>query len=344
MSGFHVENSFEFISALVHGWWARGANDGRLEDLARCGTVDNFLHQLQSWEILGSFDHEAVLHAFLLRQYRRLDRLSRLTGDAMHQYMESIKDELRNENIKLILNYRFFPERVGQAEDVLIPFPGTPNSRSQIYAMLEAPTTGQFARQLCRRHEDLPQLQQIIEQLERDHDIMRAENAIDNIGIAKTMDAAARIRGAAGESTRAIMCMMTDCTNAITLLRNASFYHLGHDAMEAAWLSGGQLINHRLWQTLSERATREEVLAALPEPLPSIMAASPGDSLAQLENRLNRHLLRQARRYFCDAGSPALAVAVYPVILQFETINLSRLYEGIRFSLPVETILEMLVA
>jgi vacuolar-type H+-ATPase subunit C/Vma6 len=345
MSNFSIDTPSEFINALVHGWWANGASGSRLEELARCGTVDNLLRQLQSLGIIeAGVSNDAVLHSLLVRQYRKLDRLAHLSDSTTQPFYAALKEALQNENIKMILNYRFFPERVGKASDMLIPFPNAPQSASQISAIVEAPTTDQFTMLLCRGNTALPQLRQIIKRLEEDHDIMRAENAIDNIGFAKTIAAVANLRGNARDAINELMRRMTDCANAITLLRNASFYHLEPKDMEAAWVEGGELIHHHLWQTLAAEHDRNAVLAALPAPLTSVMAAQNTDSVAVLENRLHRQILRQARRYFTDSTAPELAGIVYPIMLHFETINLSRVYEGIRFSLPVATIMEMVVA
>ncbi len=344
MSDFCIDTPSEFINALVHGWWANGASGSRLEELAHCGTLDNLLRQLHASGIIDSASGDAVLHRLLVRQYRKLDRLAHLADESTQPFYAALKEALHNENIKMILNYRFFPERVGNAGDMLIPFPDAPQNASQISAIVDAPTTDQFTQLLCRGNTALPQLRQIIKRLEEDHDIMRAENAIDNIGFAKTSAAVANLRGSARNAINELMRRMTDCTNAITLLRNASFYHLDADAMEGAWVEGGDLIHHHLWHHLAGLKDRNAVLAALPEVLTAVMAAQGSDSVAVLENRLHRQILRQARRYFTDSTNPELAGVVYPIMLHFETINLSRVYEGIRFSLPVATIMEMVVA
>lgn len=343
MSSFSIDTSAEFLSALLHGWWANGAHGGRLEELARSGTVEVLVHQLAACGLAGEVRPETVLAALALRKYSRLVRLGRLCSPAAGAFMAALRARMHYENVKLLLNYRFFPERVGAAEELVIPFPDAPHSRSEIHALLAAPTTAEFIRLMTRGGALFAPLRPVIEQLDRDHDIMRAGNAIDNIAFAATLSAASALPSSLRGAALDLVCMQIDGTNAITLLRNADFYHMDGETLAGAWIDGGRELSRHLRDALAGASDRRSVLAALPRRVAAAMAPQADDSIPVLENRLQRHCLRRARQYFCDAGSPELAVVAYPVLLHFETVNLGRICEGVRFSLPVEAICDMLV-
>ena len=337
-----MELGADFLFAHLHAWWSRSAQGARLDDLSRAATTENFLHLLQNMGIAVIDEADKVTAALLLRHYECLTQLERLCPAAARRYVLMQRMVLESDNLKALLNYRYFPERIGSYHDVLIKFPRAVADYDDVEGLLSAPSTSQFIGMLPLVVK-VPEVIAIIEQLDRDRNIMAAECALDNLAYQAEQASAEALPAGMRRVARELLTYEIDIINVMTLLRNANFYRMGHEELNVAWMNGGSRITHGLWARLADEKDAARVFAQLPSEFANVMRQHAGEELNQLENRLRSQLMRKARRYFYDAGNPDLALPAYTWMLRFETVNLGRIFEGIRFSLPARAIREMLI-
>ncbi|MCQ2396901.1 MAG: V-type ATPase subunit [Lentisphaeria bacterium] len=333
----------DYLYARVHGWWSRSAQGEILESLTRAATEENFFHQLQSFGVLSVTDTDRVLEQLVLRQYDRLGKLGAHLGGSWLKYMEALRNTLERENIKAILNYRFFPERESHLSDSLVHFPSNTIRENDFLALMDATTTEQFIR-LLPESRDKEEYARITLDLAKDKDIMRAECAVDALSFRREMEATRGLTGEMRTVLQDFQGRQADHTNIITLVRNANFYHLDAKKLSYAWVDGGKLLKREFFDHMAAASSVEAVIDALPVDYRSVLTEDTSRrGFGALENRLHCQLAQEARKTFYDAVNPLRSLAVYPLLLEQETVNLSRIYEGIRFSLPPRDIAAMMI-
>lgn len=335
----------DFLYARVHGWWSRSAHGEFLETLTRAATEENFFHLLQSRGVLAVTGPERVLEQLVLRHYDRLGQLGAKSDAAFQHYTAVLRETLERENYKTILNYRFFPERESHPAEALVRFPSRTVRESDLLTLLDATGTDQFIR-LLPQTSHREEIAKIVRQLDRDRDIMRAECAIDNLSYRSEIAAISGLSGETGSVLRFLRGRQIDHVNIITLLRNANFYRLDAQGLSYAWIDGGREVPRRLFDHLASAATPQAVIDALPATYHVLLRhglEGADKSLGALDNLLHCQLARAAREVFYDSANPRRALAAYPLLLEQETINLSRIYEGIRFNLPARDIAAMMI-
>lgn len=338
-----LETGVDFLYAHLHGWWAASAQGSRLEELSRAATPENFIVSLGRMGIASISDPEKVLDALLIRHHQRLRQLGRMVEPRVLAYLRSQQEAIEAENLKTLLNYRFFPERIGSYSDVLVRFPNAMTSYDNIETLLAATTTEQFIRALPPQMPHLDEVSRIVRTLDQDRNIMHAECSVDNLAFRHELEAAQHLPGAMRGVALELLTGEIDLTNLMTLLRNANFYHMPVDSLQLAWIDGGRDLPLTLWRHIATEKDSGKAATMLPAPFAGIIRQHIGQPLNQIENLLRCRLMRQACRHFYNASNPALAIPAYTWMLRFETVNLGRVYEGIRFSLPVRAIQEMLI-
>lgn len=343
MAHSSINAGVDFLYALLHGWWGNSAQGERLTALTRSATEENFFHQLQSLGILVVGENRQVHAAFILRQYARLRKLAELAGAAVTQFVKSLLQRLESENFKALLNYRFFPEREGHLVDSLIPFPGEFTHDADLVELLDMTTLDEFVKHL-HPHFQTPEYYEIARQLEEDKDIMRAECAIDNLNYQAELKATRHLPLSMRNVARHLLAVEIDTLNVCTLLRNANFYHMNAKRLAMAWIDGGTgHVSRSLWDRLADAPDASTVISQLPAEFAAPLREKAFDTTSRMENLLRCRQARQARQAFYDSGSPTHAIVAYPFLLQMETINLSRIYEGVRFSVSAREIEEMMI-
>ena len=338
----------DFLYARLHGWWAVSAQGEALEVMARSATVENFLHELQMRGILTIRDTAHVNFEIRVRQYMRLTTLAQSAGNAA-PYVLACRETLTADNLKTLINYRFFPERIVQISDMLVPYPESGASSGILEAVMAATDTEQFLRLLPRQMAALPGLAEIVRQLDRDRELVKAETAIDAILNRRLLAAMETLPRAMQSVARELHGAGTDCLNVTTLLRNQHFYHLPPEELAPFWLEGGTTLQRKAWEHLAaiHEGTPEALLRQLPAATQRLLQGDSGAAPANvpaLENRMRRNLHALARRHFYNAVSPAEALPAYICLLEDETTNLRRLHEAIRFGMPASEIDAMLIA
>ncbi len=343
MPGFSSNLGTDFLYARVRGWWSRSAHGAVLEELTRSVTEENFFHQLQAHGIIDVTGPERVLEQFLLRQYRRLEELGERMDEPFRRYTNVLRATLERENLKTIFNYRFFPEREGHLSETFARFPSKIVRENDLLTLLDATSTEQFIR-LLPETPNRNAIVEIVLQLDKDRDIMRAECAVDALSFREEINAIRKLDREARLVLLDLYGRSADQINITTLLRNANFYHLSPENLDYAWIDGGTEISRQLFDDLAVAENPQAVIDRLPASYQAILNdQQAGKSFSQFDNALNCKLAKYAQGIFRDAVNPRRALAVYPLLLEQETINLSRIYEGIRFNLPPRDIEAMMI-
>ena len=339
----------DFLFARLHGWWAVSAQGEALEALARSATVENFLHELQARGILTVRDTAHVNFEIRVRQYTRLSTLAQEAGGAA-PYILACRETLTADNLKTLINYRFFPERVGHIGDMLVPYPESGATSGILEAVMAATDTAQFLRLLPRQMASLPGLAEIVRQLDKDRELVKAETAIDAILNRRILAAIETLPSAMRQVARALHGTCADCLNTTTLLRNQHFYHLSPEELAPFWMEGGTRLPRKAWEHLASvsEGAPEALLQRLPTAMQRLLegdsASAASVDVPALENRMRRSVHAMARRHFYNAVSPAEALPAYICLLEDETTNLRRLHEAFRFGMPAPEIDAMLIA
>ncbi len=341
MTERNLQLGLDFLYARLHGWWSRAAAGTVLDELLRSATEENFFHLLQSRGVLSVTGPERVAEQLLLRQHARLEKLGAMAGGAYGEYCAVLCRALERENCKTVLNYRFFPEREAHPGDALIRFPRAAVRENDLLTLLDATTDEQFLR-LFFQATGSPELTEIARRLSEDHDLMRAECAVDNLSNQEELHAIGRLPGACRRVLTLLKGQQIDSQNITTALRNASFYHLDPRGLSHAWSDGGLEFPRHVFDRLAqEGAGPGDVLQAVPAYYRDLLGGET--DVTRQEHLLHCHIAHQARKFFYDAAEPWHALAAYPVLLIQETVNLSRIYEGIRFNLPASDIAAMMI-
>lgn len=343
MSEISLNTGVDYIYAQLHSWWSRSAHGSCLSELSSAATVVNFIHLLQRDGVISIRNSERVNQELLVRQYERLGKLGQLLGEPAREFMRVFQQRLALENVKILLNYRFFPEREGSPFEMMIPFKGDQYSLHAEYEdALNSTDTRQFIRLLppmAHRERVVP----IIEALDSDRNLMHAECALDILTFENELEALGKLPHSMRAVAREFLVLEIDLTNAITLCRNANLYHLPPEELSHAWVPGGTRIDRKHWLAFASAKSTAELIRSSAGRISSQLTLREGESINQLENRVYSQIQRRARALFYRADAPELAIPAYVWLLRFETTNLSRIYEGLRFSLPVRTIQSMLI-
>ena len=146
-----------------------------------------------------------------------------------------------------------------------------------------------------------------------------------------------------GRAATEITADEIDIENICMLLRNIRTYHLDSKRMSSFWLKGGlHLDTERLTAILPSKDVRTAV-AQLPSAFQKLLDPFSDAELYLCENALWNHLYDKALKLFRDFDRPSLSIVAYPLLLRFETQNVSRIFEGVRFGIPTRDMKDMMI-
>ncbi len=340
MSEISINTGYEFLFSKLHGWWGRSAHGERLRTLTACVTKENLLQTLKgmAFEMPAEENFEKGLR---IREFAMLRDFIALADAASAQFLRALLISIKEENLKVILNCRFFPEGAPVVAEMLLSLPG--EEPLTVEKLLQTPTVESFIELLPEEFSS-PALAEVIRKLAEDRDFMAAECAIDALDFQRQLECAGALPLRVRRQGRQQVGWEIDITNIVMLLRNLNMYHFPPQRLETLWLPGGCHLKHEQLATLGQAANVEEAIRGLPEPfLTLLLPAYSNQELYHCEHQLWNFLARQARLLFRDFNNPQSSILAFPYLLRFETINLARIYEGIRFGLPVKSIQSMMI-
>ncbi len=340
MSHINVNTGYEYLFAKLHGLWGKSASGERLRKLIACVTEENLLRMLKD---LGFplHQHENFEKSLLLREVSLLQDFIALSEPATARFLRALLISICEENLKVLLHCRFFPEQANPIAEMLIPIPGAQPLLFE--ELLQVEDIEQFITLLPDEFSS-PELAQVIRQLAKDKDIMAAECAIDALDFQRQFDCAGKMPLRVRKQARQVVGWEIDITNIIMLLRNLNMYHLTTERLDALWLNNGCYVSREQLSALGSSLTVEDAILGLPEPFSALLQqVYDSKELYHCEHALWNFLAQKVRMMFRNFNNPKLSILAFPYLLRFETINLARIYEGIRFGLPVKSIQSMMI-
>ncbi|MBQ7652430.1 MAG: V-type ATPase subunit [Victivallales bacterium] len=341
MSIPNTNASHDFIFAKLHGLWANAIRGDALEKLLRSGTPEVLQRNLHDVGIDAS-RREGFHRNLLMREFNTLSSISRLLDDRSSRYYHAIMSKGYFEDLKTILHYRFFPEHNIGIEEMLTGLPGAPTGNVR-ELMASKSTEGFLEGIVCDFGVEKELLASLVAKLDKEHDIMQAECALDQAHYDFVMKATAAAPLDIGRAATDMTATEIDMENICMLLRNIRTYHLADKRMASFWLKGGlSLSPERLSGLLSSRDVKEAV-SQLPPGFQRLLEPFTEAELYLSENALWNHLYDKALRLFRDFDTPSLSIVAYPFLLRFETQNVSRIYEGVRFGIPARDMRDMMI-
>jgi vacuolar-type H+-ATPase subunit C/Vma6 len=332
--------SHDFLFAKLHGMWANAVKGESLQRLANSGTTENLLRDLREFGIDGS-SRSDFHKKLILREMKQLAAIQAQLDNASAAFYGALIDRVFYDDVKTIMHYYFFPENKSDIDYLLVELPQHP--RFPIKELLAAPTAAAFAR-LLPAVAPAGQLEEIVQQLDQGRDMMSAECRIDKL----YYDSLLRLAGRMPWNIRGEALMMIrhniDIINVSMLLRNLYLYHFSAEKMADYWLADGALLSPAaLTALLSAPGEVAQAIDALPRALRELLAPFAAAELYLCENALWNYLYRHAHSLFRDYNRPALSIVAYPFLLRFETLNIGRVYEGLRFAIPSRDMHDMMI-
>jgi len=331
----------DFVFALLHGRWAHAVRGPTLHRLLNSGTVEALQQALRSVGLNGT--NREIFHRELrTRELSRLAEVAGLLGGGAARYYRSLIAGAHYENLKTLLHCRFLPEeRQTNPENMLLQAEGVPVLNHQV--ILRQPDTPAFLEAIPGLPGlDKGRLSEIVGRFEQDHDIMLLECSLDRMYAAHTFSAAKSAPLDFSRHALELNGTRMDILNLDMLLRNVQTYHFDVSRMAEVWLPGGRRLSIDFLDSQVDKDIGA-VLAALPEPYRSVLQPFAEQPLCHGENALWSLLYREASRLFMDLDDPPSTIPAYPVLLHFESLNISRVYEGVHFGLPSRELEEMMI-
>ena len=339
MARFPIPTGNDFIFAKLHGLWGRAVHGERLRKLTTCVTEELFFQSLNNLGLqISQQDH--FQKKIAAREIARLQDVIAWADAPTARFIHAKIRNIADENLKLLLNYRFLPEHEIPISELLVPIPGV--EPYDYKTLLEAPNTEKFI-ELLPDCQEFPELPEIIRRLEQDGDFTASDCAIDSISFQQEMASARGLSFGLRNVAVELVGREIDITNLCMLLRNANMYHIENERLQKFWIPGGEILPLDKLCLLGELQTPGEVIDALPPPLGTMLLPFRDQELYRSEHALWNWLAQRAFQLFRDFTHPGYSILVYPYLLHFETINLGRIYEGIRFGMPPAVIQEMMV-
>ena len=339
MARFPIPTGTDFIFAKLHGLWGKAVYGQRLRKLTTCVTEELFFQALNNLGLEIS-RHDHFQKKIAAREIAHMQDIIVWADAATARFIHAKIRNIADENLKVLLNYRFLPKHEIPISELLIPIPG--EEPYDCKTLLETPGTEKFIESLpdCR---EFPELPEIIRALEKDGDFTVSDCAIDSISFQQEMASARALSFGMRDVAIELVGREIDITNLCMLLRNVNMYHIDNDRLQKFWIPGGEILPLDKLVLLGELQTPGEVIDALPTPFAAMLHPFRDKELYHSEHALWNWLAKRANQLFRDFTHPERSILAYPYLLHFETINLGRIYEGIRFGMPSSVIQEMMV-
>jgi len=338
MSTQQIPVGYDFIFAKLHGMWANAAQNQQLYDLAKSATEENFLHQLGDYG-LANVTQNTFRQKVQERQFVLLHKVRQYVIPSISRHLEAKIENIADENLKVLFNYHFFPDQDNNIEDLLIDIPNRDYKKKAIF---EAKTAEEFLNALppCV---DSAAVRQIVLQLEKDHDIMRAEAALDQLAYQYELKTAHELPFSLRRAATSLVQFEIDTTNCLMLLRNANNYHFPLQQLQFFWIHGGTKLASKDLKIYHKIESVSELIHALPLFFQELLQPYAEQDLYHCEHVLWNRMYNETLKLFRNFNKPILSIIAFPYLLHFETINLNRIFEGIRFALPDDEIINMMI-
>lgn len=333
--------SHDFIFAKLHGLWANAVRGDTLERLLRSGTPDALQRNLHDIG-LDSAKREDFHRNLFMREFGLLERIARLLDDASADYYHALLSRAYFEDLKTVMHYRFFPEHNVGIKEMIVGLPCFPFG--DVSELIKTESPSDFLDRLpcfCGMTRD--RMEKAMTDLEKTHDIMAAECFMDQAHYDYVKEKAKAAPAALHSAAEEMTAIEIDIENICMLLRNIRTYHLKAERMEAFWLKGGKLLHVHALSAMLKASDVRSAVAELPAVYQKLLSPFTEAELYLSENALWNHLYDKALKLFRDFENPSLSIVAFPFLLHFETQNIRRIYEGVRFGIPARDMQDMMI-
>ena len=336
-----INVSHDFIFTKLHGMWANAIRGNTLERLIKSTTVENLQRELAALGFTNT-RRDSFHKELIEREMATLNSIRNQLGHRMAAFYDALIARVYYENLKTILNYRFLPELEADITALLVELPWLPEFSTS--ELLKTKDVDAFLKHLpLVNEEDAEPLAAITRELNDSLDIMAAECAVDQLFYANLV---ARAR-AATLDVRDELCRLVrreiDIVNLCMLLRNVRTYHLPPERMSTLWIQDGDALPVAFLDELVTCPSHPEVVKHLPRRFQALLEPFVTADLYLSENTLWNAMFQDALMLFRNFDRPALSIAAYPFLLRSETLNLSRVFEGVHFGIPSRDMRDMMI-
>ena len=333
-----INTSDEFTFAKLHGMWANAAKDARLAQLANAGSVDEIIRLLAEYKLDAS--RRELFHRNLLqREIESLSAISAQLDKRTAEFYRAFIERAYFENIKALLNDKFSTSRVTDIRHLLANIPDLPEIPA---AELLGQDSAESFLQVLNPALFPEEIGAIVRKLFDDNNIMSMECELDKLAYRHLLTHAENVPMNVRSACKALVKMEIDIVNLRMLMRVVRTYRLDETTAAAIWIDGGT-VPPALLTTLSGLKTLADVVAKLPTAFRDALQPFTAADLYVSENTLWKLLYKQTKKYFSDYDHMELSIVAFPFLRHFESLNIARIYEGIRFGMRPQDVQEMLI-
>lgn len=331
--------SHDFIFAKLHGMWANAAKDDRLDKLIHAENVESLVRMLMEFNLDAS-KRNAFHRNLIMRDIETLSSIAALLDDGTAGFYRSFIERTYFENVKVLLNYHFFPRRETNISYLLVDIPGV--SPVDIPKLTSIKDVEEFLREFPKLHYS-EEIDAIVRRLDADRDIIIAECELDKLAYKNKLVAADKVPSGIRSQCKEMIRMAIDIVNLCTLLRNVHTYHLDRDRISEMWIGGGKALSPGKLTELSDCESVLEAVSRLPSEFQNVLLPFYDAELYVSENALWTMLYKRAKQHFSDYNHSDLSIIAFPFLKRFETLNLRRVYEGMHFGIKSSDMHDMMI-
>ena len=332
-----INTSDEFIFAKLHGMWANAAKDARLAQLANAGSVDEIIRLLAEYKLDAS--RRELFHRNLLqREIESLSAISAQLDKRTAEFYRAFIERAYFDNLKALLHDKF-SGRATAIRPMTAAIPGLPEIPA---AELLGQDSAESFLQVLNPALFPEEIGAIVRKLFDDNNIMSMECELDKLAYRHLLTHAENVPMNVRSACKALVKMEIDIVNLRMLMRVVRTYRLDETTAAAIWIDGGT-VPPALLTTLSGLKTLADVVAKLPTAFRDALQPFTAADLYVSENTLWKLLYKQTKKYFSDYDHMELSIVAFPFLRHFETLNIGRIYEGIRFGMRPQDVQEMLI-
>ena len=333
-----INTSYDFLFAKLHGVWANAAKDARLSQLVNAESVDEIVRLLGEHGVDAS--NRKLFHRNLLqREIESLSDIAVQLDKRTAGFYRAFIERTYFDNLKALLHDKCFPERTASIRHEPATIPWLPELPA---AELLGQNSAEDFLQVLRPALYPVEIQAIVKKLFDDNDIMTAERELDKLAYRHLLSHAERVPSGGRAACTALVKMEIDIVNLRMLMRIVRTYKLDAKTVKDIWIDGGTLPSAQLAE-LSALETTADVVGKLPHPFREQLEPLAAAELHKTENALWKMLYKQTKKWFADYSRMELSIIAFPFLQHFETLNLGRIHEGIRFGMEPQDMLDMMI-
>ena len=332
-----INISHEFIFAKLHALWANAAKGERLTQLANAGSADEIIRLLGEHNLDAS-SRELFQRNLLQREIESLSAISSQLDKRTAGFYRAFVERVYFDNLKALLHGKF-SGRAADVRHVAANIPGIP----------EIPADELFGQDSAESFLKIlnpalfpVEIGAIVRKLFADADVMSMECELDKLAYRHLLSRAEDVPMDVRSACKTLVKMEIDIINLHMLMRLVRTYRLDRATAAAIWIDGGTVSPAQL-TALSGEGTPADVVAKLPAAFRSVLQPFTAADLYVSENALWKMLYKQAKKYFSDYDRMELSIVAFPFLRHFETLNIGRICEGIRFGMRPQDVQDMLI-